>query len=175
MDDNWHTDDLNLQDRSRPITAIHLVAFSPWETAHSTFPPREVNDWYLFLELDNQTWIRLDVVPGLGDDELRCKIRLVSADRSYPPTVVHKRTSTVNGTMTLENLVETTHRNDRQKYKVTNVGEGRRHWYSTFIQDLEKGNVISANERPVHFEMSWFFMDKNACAASPIIEGTFLT
>ncbi|KAI0517857.1 hypothetical protein F5B22DRAFT_654608 [Xylaria bambusicola] len=171
MDDNWHASALNVRDRTRKIMAIHLIARDVWSALHESFNVPNVNVWYLYLELDNNTWIRLDVVPGSGDDKLRCKIRLISTDRSYPPNVVYKRVFTINGTMTLDDLVAKAQSNGRQKYTVTNEGRGRRHWYTTFIHDFEKDNTISATK----FDMSWFFPSKDQREESPIGEGTFLT
>ena len=175
MDSHQMAFNLHPSDKSKPISALHLVAYRPGDMKAAD--GRRTNRRCIFLEFQNGPSVGLLLQHGWGSNGLRCKFRLTSDGNHYPSDCVFKRTFGIIGTVALNDLVEIAQRKGLQRGKVTAVKGGLRYWYAIFIQDLDRSNVIMDGKRGAYFEWSfemfWFFHSKKESSISPIRKGNF--
>lgn len=174
MDHDWDTDNMSSSDLSRPIIAIHLVAYPSSSMEDGDEPLQQTNHWCFFLEFGDDTSVKLEVTPGNGSNGLRAKIRLVSKTHACTSNDIQKLTFNLDSSVCLADLVGIAQAHDRQRYQFAPGWEGCRYWNYVFIQDLENHTILARGASNQAWGiMSWFYHSVRGVERRSIKMGMF--
>ncbi|KAI1126342.1 hypothetical protein F5Y10DRAFT_267226 [Nemania abortiva] len=141
MDGNWEQDRLEQTDLAGLIVFIHLIACpNPHDASMPGLSP--TNHWSLFFEISGERSVRLDMVAGFGRDGQLGRIEIASKGYVCTTERVYKLSYKPARPISVEEIVQLIQRHGRQHYRFAPEGEGCRHWYCVFIQDLETAGIL---------------------------------
>lgn len=142
LDSNWDCDKLEQGALAGSVRLIHLVAYRNESNKGDGEGMPATNHWCTFLELSDRTSVRLDMMPGYGNDGLQGKIEISSKKYSCTNSSIKVLTFTTTRGVTVQKIVDLISLKGRQKYQFTPEWEGCRYWNLILVQDLEAAGYI---------------------------------
>lgn len=174
MDRNWDLDEFSTRDWEERVVFIHICAYVNKDNAGDEDGNPPTNHWAIFLQLANQSSVRLDMAPGYGSDGLRGKIHVASKRYQMTQNAIHSLTFPVATGVTVRTITDLINRGKRQKYTFTEEMEGCRFWIYTIMCDLEAAGIVAPGSAAMVWEaVSCYWRYPLGCEQREVRQGTF--
>jgi len=126
------------------------------------------------LQVSKAQFVRIDMMPGYGDDGQRGKIRISSKSYISSINAIKEVSFSVIGIVTLQSILEFLASKGREKYQFTEEGEGCRFWVSVIAGDLESAGIIEAGSGQIVLDaVSMYHRYPKGTEAREVRAGTF--
>lgn len=141
--EHFATKSLEESDLDEIVKGIHLTGYLVSNDLEFEQDCNPTNHWTMFLELDREKSVKVDMTPTYTDGELTGLILLESKDCVMTNKSVKSITFSPKDELRVKNVMEVIMSNGRDRYIFTDEGEGCRFWVCTVIKDLEAAEEIS--------------------------------
>ena len=134
---------LQESDLDQVVKEIHLAGYVLSDDLEFEQDQSPTNHWTMFLELDREKSVKVDITPTYANGEMTGLILLESKDYTMTNKAVKSLTFSLKDELHVKDVIEIIMRNGRDRYIFTDKGEGCRFWVCTVIKDLEMAGAIS--------------------------------
>ena len=132
-------DELDLE---ATVEKVHLCGYANENNAGDVDGRPPTNHWTIFLQLDVNRSVKLDMIPGDGDDGLLGLIVLESKKYHMTNKKIKSLTFIPQFTLLVKDVIALITEKGRERYTFTEEEEGCRFWICTIVQDLEDAGKI---------------------------------
>ncbi|OJA17071.1 hypothetical protein AZE42_09254 [Rhizopogon vesiculosus] len=144
VDNNWGTSQFPSSALTEAVQQVHFCAHANTENAGSD-GQSPTNHWSMFLEIDPNRSVGVDVVPGdLHSPGMIILEMIETKDCSVLNENVYDIHSGVPEGTTVETILGLIIDKGRDRYMFTTVGEGCRYWLQAFARDMVDAHLLSS-------------------------------
>jgi hypothetical protein len=177
MDNTWEhfgTSQFKDQDKACSVLTVHICGYKNTENKGDEDGRPPTNHFCAFLQTTARDSVKVDMIPGDGEDGLTGTILLES--KSYTTTNQAIKTVSFPATSgpTVGGILDLIIKGRRDKYKFTEDEEGCRYWIYVFVTDLEAAGFIGKGSgATAHAALSQYWAYPSGSTPNAMRVGTF--
>ena len=140
--DHFGTSSFEEFDLEEVVEKVHLCAYTNENNAGDDNDRPPTNHWTIFLQLDVESSVKVDMIPGDGDNGLLGFIVLESKTYVMTNKGIKSLTFTPACKLLVKDVINLIMEKGRDRYEFTEEEEGCRFWIYTVVKDLEEARKI---------------------------------
>jgi hypothetical protein len=142
LSDHFGTSKFKESDLEQVVERIHLCGYMNEDNVGDDDGRPPTNHWAIFLQVDPKKSVKLDMIPGDGDDGLLGYIVLESKGYNMTNKGIRSLTFIPTCEFPVSDVLNLIMKNGRDKYIFTEEEEGCRFWICTLVRDLEEAGKL---------------------------------
>jgi len=174
LSDHFGTSKLDEPNLDETVENIHLCGYANENNGGDKDGRPPTNHWTIFLQTIHQRSVKVDMIPGDGEDGLQGYILLESKKYAMTNKGIKSVTFAPMNRLPVKDVITIIMANGRDRYMFTEDEEGCRFWICTVVKDLEDAKkIVEGSEAVARHTLSYYWEFPTGSTPRKMESGTF--